>query len=50
MHLLWQKNADPITDADIDPLSVLPTNEAIAKILSDSRYTSRFNLIWKNLP
>ena len=48
MHLLWRENADILTDADINPLSSLPTLDAISKILSDPRYTSRFNLIWKN--
>ena len=32
MHLLWKENADILTDADVEPLSELPTHEAIAKI------------------
>jgi hypothetical protein len=48
MHLLWKENADILTDADVEPLSELPTHEAIAKILQDPRYTARYNLIWKN--
>ena len=48
IHLLWHENADILTDDVILPLSKLPTHEAIAKILEDSRHTYRYNLIWKN--
>ena len=48
MHLLWRENADILSDETLAPFSVLPTHEAIAKILEDPRHTSRYNLIWKN--
>jgi hypothetical protein len=47
MHVLWQGNADPLTDTDITPLLGLPTTDIIQNILNDYRYTKRFNLIWQ---
>jgi len=46
-QLLWRENADPINDADINKLAAMSSTEAIKAILNDYRYTSRFNLIWK---
>tara|TARA_Y100001933_G_scaffold36927_4_gene32106 strand:- start:17958 stop:23846 length:5889 start_codon:yes stop_codon:yes gene_type:complete len=46
-QLLWRENADPVQDADIQRLAGMPITEAIKSILNDYRYTSRFNLIWK---
>ena len=46
-QLLWRENADPINDADIKRLAAMSSTEAIKAILNDYRYTSRFNLIWK---
>ena len=47
MHVLWQGNADPLTDTDITPLLGLSTTDIIQNILNDYRYTKRFNLIWQ---
>lgn len=47
-QLLWRENADPVQDSDIKRLSAMPINDAIKSILNDYRYTSRFNLIWKD--
>ena len=46
-QLLWGENADPINDADIKKLAAMSSTDAIKAILNDYRYTSRFNLIWK---
>ena len=48
IQLLWRENADPVQDADIRRLSALPINDAVQSILNDYRYTSRFNLIWRD--
>jgi Tol biopolymer transport system component len=48
MHLLWQRNIGVITDVELAAYSKLPTIDAIKKLLADSRYTSRFNIIWSN--
>lgn len=48
IQLLWRENADPVQDSDIKRLSDMPINDAIKSILNDYRYTSRFNLIWKD--
>jgi hypothetical protein len=47
MHQLWKSNADVISDSEVDALAKLPLSDAITLILSDIRYTSRFNNIWK---
>lgn len=47
VQLLWRENADPVQDSDIKRLSAMATTDAIKEILNDYRYTSRFNLIWK---
>lgn len=48
IQLLWRENADPVQDSDIKRLSTMPAKESIKLILNDYRYTSRFNLIWKD--
>ena len=47
MHLLWQKNADVLSDGDVNSLVGLSLKEAIKAILGDYRYTSRHNIIWR---
>ena len=48
MHLLWQRNADVLSDSDVNALIGLSLKDAIKAILADYRYTSRHNIIWKD--
>ena len=45
---LMQENSSELTEADLAYLTSLPFDQAFDRILNDYRYTSRFNLIFKN--
>ena len=46
MSILWRENAFPIDRNLISALKNESFETILARLLSDSRYTSRYNLIW----
>jgi hypothetical protein len=46
MVSLWKEEAYPIDHEFIQSMQTKPLKEVIERILSDSRYTSKFNIIW----
>jgi hypothetical protein len=48
MSLLWRSKAFPLNNAQLIKFSELPFDQVIQIILEDHRYSSRFNLIWRD--
>ncbi|MEC8355195.1 MAG: hypothetical protein VXZ37_01125, partial [Verrucomicrobiota bacterium] len=48
IFFLMRENASMLSNVELNSLISLPFEQAFEKIINDYRYTSRFNLIWKN--
>ncbi len=48
MSLLWRANAFPLNNQFLREISALPFDQAIKLLLADNRYSSRYNLIWRD--
>ncbi len=48
VYFLMRENASELSVAELSSFTNLPFEQAFEKILNDYRYTSRFNLVWKD--